>query len=138
MVTCVPQDVYDAALDAAGGVVNCWWECEVKTHKCVGGQILTVTETVSGAVGSLGATIPKEAGELLANQGKYGVARSFQLANQEQLKSLLRPLLERQFGHLRGRAIGRSALVAGAKGAFVITALVEAGISISCGYSCSK
>jgi lipid-binding SYLF domain-containing protein len=97
-----------------------------------------VTETVSGAVGSLGARIPKAAGELLANQGKNGVARSFRLANQEQLTSLLHPALEKVLGHLRGRAVARSALVARAKGVFVVTAIVEAGVSISCGYRCSK
>ena len=26
------------------GVVNCWWNCEVTTHKCVAGKILTVTD----------------------------------------------------------------------------------------------
>ena len=32
---CVPEDVYQAALDAAAGVVQCWWDCEVTIHKSV-------------------------------------------------------------------------------------------------------
>ncbi len=127
---CVEENVYQAALDAAAEVVTCWWDCEVTTHECIAGRVLTVTETVTGVVAGLGARVPKVPGELLANQGSQGVARSFRLASRQQLKALLRPYL--------GRAFARSGLVAGAKGAFVVTALVEAGISIRCGYHCSR
>lgn len=126
---CVEENVWQAALDAAAGVVNCWWQCEVRAHQCAAGKVLTVTETLSGVVTGLGAKVPKVPGELLANQGKNGLAQSFRLANQEQLKALLRPYVGREFA--------RSTLVAGAKGTFVVTALVEAGVSISCGFSCS-
>ncbi len=34
---CVPENVYNAAMQAAGGVVTCWWDCEVAIHTTVVG-----------------------------------------------------------------------------------------------------
>lgn len=127
---CIDEIHWQAAIEAAGRVVTCWWECEVTTHKCVAGKILTTVEVVGGTVAGLAARVPKGPTELLSPNTLFtGPAKSFRLANPDQLKSLLRPILSRGFA--------RSGLAAGARGAVVVTALIEAGISISCGYSCS-
>ena len=114
-------------MEAAGDVVNCWWNCEVETHKCVGGKILTVTEVVSGALSLPGITIPKLPG---------------QIVNPFDLNRGLLRALARKFGWRKAemiiRALSRNGkLMAGAKGAFVAAMLAEAGISMSCGFSCS-
>jgi hypothetical protein len=31
---CVDPNVWEAAMEAAGGLVTCWWDCEVSIHKC--------------------------------------------------------------------------------------------------------
>jgi RHS repeat-associated protein len=128
---CVEDNVWDAAMDAAGKVVSCWWECEVEIHKCVAGQMLTVTETVSGVWSAATARIPKLPHEI------YNPA--------DTNKGLLRDIINRLGG--RGTKLeriarastrggwGRAAGVA--KGTFVVTLIIEAGISAYCGYSCS-
>ena len=125
---CVEQNVWDAAMEAAGEVVNCWWKCEVETHKCVGGKLLTATEVISGVASLPGVSIPK-----LPNE----IVNPFDVN-----KGLLRDLA-RRFGwrqaELMIRSLSRNrALMIGAKGTFVTTMIVEMGISMKCGYSCGK
>lgn len=123
---CVDESVWNAAMNAAGEVVTCWWNCEVKTHKTVCGKVLVGTEVISGVVGGIGARIPKAPGEIFIPGDIY--------------KSLFRDLVKK-FGTREAemimRAIERSKGVSAAKGTFVAAVLIEAGISINCSWHCS-
>ena len=125
---CVEENVYNAAMEAAGEVVNCWWKCEIETHECIGGIILTATEFISGTMSLPGVKIPKLPGQ---------VVDPFDL-NRGMLRALARKVGWRK-AELLIRSLSRNrALMAGAKGSFVAAMLVEAGISAKCGYSCGK
>jgi RHS repeat-associated protein len=135
---CVDENVYNAALEAAGQVVNCWWKCEIETHKCVAGEILTVVEVVSGVI-SL-ATV--RVGKSHANAGQYNPVQrglqSFRLpATRVQLQTLIRQQLWDRGYRDAARAIrgfGRGPVTKLAKGSAVVAAAIEAGISINCGF----
>ncbi len=131
---CVEENVYQDALDAAAGVVNCWWDCEVTTHKCVGGKILTTVEVISGIAAAPGARITKWPDPIPNPNSPYS--------------SLARWLAAR-FGHRatgsgataigRGaKAIGRSPVTTVGKAGVVVTVVIEAGVSAVCGYNCNK
>lgn len=131
---CVEENVWQDAIGAAGQVVSCWWDCEVTTHKCVAGKILTTVEVVSGIAASPGVVVPKWPDPVrVPGQDFTSLAR----------------WLAARFGHRAGgpnptavgeaaRAIGRSRVTAVAKGIFVVTLYIEAGISAVCGYNCNK
>lgn len=131
---CVEENVYNAALDAAAEVVTCWWDCEVTTHKCVGGKILTTVEVVSGIVAAPGARITKWPDPIPNPKDPY--------------TSLSRWLSRRLGLRAKGtsgsklgsaaRTVGRSRITTVAKGVFVITLVIEAGVSAVCGYKCNK
>jgi hypothetical protein len=131
---CVEENVYQAALNAAAAVVNCWWDCEVTTHKCVGGKILTTVEVISGIAAAPGVRITKWP-DPIANRN-------------DRLTSLARWMAAR-FGHRatgsgatqmgqRARAIGRSPVTTAGKAGVVVTMVIEAGVSAVCGYNCNK
>ncbi len=42
---CVDDDVWNAALEAAGAVLQCWWDCEITTHT-------TTTTYIEGVIAS--------------------------------------------------------------------------------------
>lgn len=130
---CVEENVYQAALDAATGVVNCWWDCEVTTHKCVGGKILTTVEVVSGIAAAPGVRITKWPDPIPDPNSPYS--------------SLARWLAARFGQRATGsgataigqgaKAIGRSPITTIGKAGVVVTLAIEAGISAVCGYKCS-
>ena len=43
-----PDAVYQPALEAAGRVVTCWWDCEVQIHKSLAGQLGLTSGAVAG------------------------------------------------------------------------------------------
>jgi RHS repeat-associated protein len=48
---CVDDNVWDAAIEAAGKVVSCWWDCEITTHTNVATYIEgALTSTSSWAI----------------------------------------------------------------------------------------
>jgi RHS repeat-associated protein len=55
---CVPDNVYDAAIQAAGGVVTCWWVCEKKVHLS-GAAVIADAAGAGGALGFTHLPIPK-------------------------------------------------------------------------------
>jgi len=133
---CVEENVYQAALETAAGVVNCWWNCEVTTHKCVAGKILTVTEAVTGSISVAASRVPKNPTKFLTGFGKITPRSGF--FGSTPYTSISR-LLGRVIGAEElGKAFGRAKVVALAKGAFVVTAVVEAGVSITCGWRCRQ
>jgi RHS repeat-associated protein len=56
---CANPDAVIAATDAHEKYTSCFCQCELTTHKCVAGQILTTVEVVSGPIAALGARVPK-------------------------------------------------------------------------------
>jgi RHS repeat-associated protein len=131
---CVEESVWQDATEAGGRVVSCWWDCEVTTHKCVAGKILTTVEIVSGITAAPGVRI-----------GKWPDPTP----NPRDPFSSLSRWLAARFGHRAtgsgataiGRAakvIGRSPITSIGKGGVVVTLYIEAGISAVCGYQCNK
>lgn len=130
---CVEESVYDAALDAAAGVVNCWWDCEVKIH-C----------SVAGAAGiGAGGGLP-----LTFTHLPVAKPRDLRVIGTGDITTLQRILAERlrERGYegiatrLHGRAaavnqmpLGQAARIGGAG-----VAIVEAAFSIYCGLKCSS
>jgi RHS repeat-associated protein len=129
---CVDESIWDAAIDAAGEVVICWWQCEIKTHDCVLGKILTTTEVVSGTwsvVTSRKNKLPHE----ITNP-------------KDPMKGVLRAIIRKIPGGRGSKSekIARALLRGkwrvvsiGAKGSFTTAVIAEAVISISCGFDCS-
>lgn len=128
---CVEENVYQDALNAAAGVVTCWWDCEVNIHKCAAG----ITADVAGAVATLSFThlpVPKPAGyPRLPGSGDITT-----------LQRLLSVKL-REFGYgtnllTKGAAqVKQAPISSGIKSGIAGVAIVEAGFSIYCGYKCS-
>ena len=124
---CVEESVYNDAMEAAGRVVTCWWECEVNIHKCIAGNILLVTEIVSGAAFILGTEMMKRPDEIVIpsdiTKGFFrDIARRKGMNNMDQFfRKLTR---NKKFRFLRGLFAGLM--------------IVEAGFSIKCGLSCSR
>lgn len=137
---CVTEDVYNAALDAAAGVVNCWFQCEGDVHSTVCGKILTATEVVSGSFSLLAARVPKQWAGMTAEQ----------ISASDPYTSLARAIGKRLGGggiqgasgtrgtlEKAGRWIGRAKnLTTVAKGGLVTLAFVEAGIAWTCSFKC--
>ncbi len=107
--------------------VRCWWECEKETHSTVCGKLLLITEAFSFSTSALVPRYSKSPHEIFSFKHPYK-----------------NPFHE--FCRNRGwkgctqffRNLGRGNLIKVAKGGLVITALIEAGISIKCGYDCSE
>lgn len=122
---CVDKDVYDNAIEAAGEFVQCWWQCEVRTHKCGAGIALDTVEVVSGTISILSSRIPKLPTEIVDPTDIY--------------KGLFRDV-SRKIGNEAAdrffRNLTRSPVAKVAKGTLVVVAYIEAGISISCSASC--
>jgi hypothetical protein len=128
---CVDDNVWDAAMEAAGNVINCWWQCEVDIHQCVGGQVVVVTEIISGSWSVITSRIPKTAQEM-----------EWALNPNDKYKGALRDIL-RRVGYTEGnfsrhmtRGAGKIVMVAG-KRIFATTMFFESGVSVYCGYKCS-
>jgi hypothetical protein len=131
---CVEQDVWQDATEAGGRVVTCWWECEVTTHKCVAGKILTTVEVVSGIVGSPSVRIGKwpdpvrVPGQDVTSLSRWLAARFGQRATGPGATAIGQA----------AKTAGRSSIAIGAKLLFVFTLYIEAGVSAVCGYQCNK
>jgi len=128
---CVEENVYQAALDAAAGVFNCWWDCEVNIHSCAAG----IATEVAGAATTLTFThlpVTKPADLRVLGSGPVTTLQ----------RILAERLRERGYDWIVGKLHGRAALVnqapliqAGRIGGAGV-AIVEAGFSIYCGYKC--
>jgi len=131
---CVKPNVWEAAMDAAGGVVNCWWDCEVTIHKSVcayaadaAGAATTLTfthlEYATGVSKPLAGasqltTLQSRLALLLAQNGYKGAA-------QQLLRS-------------SAQAVSRAPIGTGITSGIAGVSIVEAGFSIYCGYKCSR
>jgi|GEM_PF-2245692 len=131
---CVEENVYQAALDAAAGVVTCWWDCQVTIHKSVCGVL-----PAAGGATTLSFThleVAKTAAELAG--GLPGQAQVTTLQSR-----LSYYLLQRGYtgpaNLLRSTAaqVSRAPVSTGVGSAVAGVAIVEAGFSIYCGYKCS-
>ena len=131
---CVPNNVWDAAINAAAGVVTCWWNCEVQTHKSIlgcacdlAGPAVTVTFThlqiakpddIKTLANATGITTLQSLLALRLKEGGYDCA-----------SGLLR----------RGaQAVSKAPWKEGLKSGIAGVAIVELGISIFCAIKCSK
>ncbi len=131
---CIEENVYQAALDAAAEVVTCWWDCEVTTHRCVGGRILTAVEVISGIAATPGARITKWP-DPIPNPNDPYTSLSRWLSRRLGLRA--KGASRSRLGSA-ARAVGRSSVPGVAKAGLVITLTIEAGVSAVCGYNCNK
>lgn len=129
---CVDDIHYQAAVNAAGNVVACWWDCEVSIHKCAGayladaagaGTVLSFThlEYTTGVSKPLAGasqltTLQSRLALELSKRGYQGIAQQ---------------LLRRGAQQVSAQTI-RSGIKSGAAG----VAIVEAAFSIYCGWKC--
>lgn len=92
------------------------------------GKILIVTEGMSGILSLPGVTIPKLPHQIFNPADPYrGLLR--ELARKVGWRKA--EMMIRQLSRNRG-------LMRGAKGTFVVTMFIEAGISAKCGFTCGK
>jgi len=131
---CVKPRVWAAAMDAAAGAVNCWWDCVVTIHQCASAY----AAGAAGAVTTLSFT-----------HVEYATGISKPLAGATRLTTLQSrlALLLRQSGYsgiaqrlLRSsaQAVSRAPIGTGIASGAAGVGIVEAGFSIYCGYSCSR
>jgi len=128
---CVEENVYQAALDAAAGVVNCWWDCEVTIHKCAAG----IAADVAGA----GTTIAFTHLPITKPPGFHRAPGSSDFTSLQRLLSV--KLREAGLGSnllTRGAAeVKQIPISSGIKSGVAGVAIIEAGFSIYCGYKCN-
>ena len=130
---CVKPRVWTAAMDAAAGTVNCWWDCVVTIHKCAG----TYAAGAAGAATTLAFTHLEYATGV--SKPLAGASRLTTL--QSRLSLFLRQNGYRGFAQqvLRSsaQAVSRSPVGTGIASGAAGVSIVEAGFSIYCGYKCS-
>ncbi len=157
-----PDEVYAAALDAAGRVVTCWWDCEVQIHESLAGQ-LGLTSGAAAGGGALWTftnlevpkppdirsrtpgpspvtTLQRLAGQRLRDAMKR--IDNLPTAQQTKIRMLRRKTIDRiaarlmdgaKHANLRPNLNGAKSV---ARGSIAGIAIVEAGFSIYCGLKC--
>jgi RHS repeat-associated protein len=122
---CVQPNVWNAAMNAAGQFVNCWWRCQIDTHSTVCGAVLIGTEVFTGTVSVLTSRIPKLPSEIFDPTDPYkGLFRDIaRRLGDERAEQFFRQLSRARWTHF-------------AKGTFVAATYVELGISIHCSIQC--
>ena len=129
---CAENNVWEAAIEAAGNALLCWWKCEAEIHECVAGKLLLVTETISGSWSVITSRIPKRPEEIFNPKDIYkGAVRN--IINKLGFKGSQAERIARAMVRGPWKPV---AIVA--KGVFATTMVVEAGFSISCGYKCGS
>ncbi len=129
---CVDESVYNAAMDAAGRVVNCFMDCEIKVHKKIptyvcdaasGAMMLTFThyEVVTNIhkplAGASNLTTMQSELALALNKIQPGLGKALRLGAQQVSRYPV--------------AAGVSSVVAG-------ISIVETGFAINCSIKCSQ
>jgi len=130
---CVPDNVWNAAIDASGEVVTCWWECEKRIHSSVAAPIADT----AGAAGMIGFThmpIPKPPSLFLPGMNPNTTAQSLSSLGAKVCRIPAYGDLARAGAREAKYFPIRSGIKSGAAG----VAIIEAGISIHCGWKCSK
>ncbi len=131
---CVDKDVYDAAINAGGRVVNCWLDCEGTIHK----SALAYGADACGAAATISFTHVEFAkGAVRQGIGTPGDVTTAQSAlalwlAQQGYKGSVQQLLRSS-----AQAVSKAPLSAGVKSGVAGVAIVEAGFSIYCGWKCS-
>lgn len=157
-----PDTVYGAALDAAGRVVTCWWDCEVQIHESLAGELGLTAGAATGG-GTLwtftNLPVPKPADIARRTIGDSPVTTLQRILGQrlrdamDRIDSLpkaqrtrIRMLRRKAFDRIAARLMdaGKRAKLqprlsgakSVAKGSVAGIAIVEAGFSIYCGLKC--
>lgn len=129
---CTDHTIWEAAVEAAGGAILCWWDCEVSVH-CnaaayaadAAGAAATFTFT-HGQFSKPPDLIRPGASDLTTLQSRL----SYELRSRG-YNNLSKPL------RLGARAVKARPVAAGAGSLIAGAAMAEAGISVYCGWKCS-
>ena len=128
---CANPDVVIAATDAHEKYTSCFCHCELTTHKCVAGQILTTVEVISGPIAALGARVPKSPSFFF---GGFGLP-NYPTPTPGDYDTVAMWLAGWLGANKLGSAFSRVVAPVGRAGA-VGAALAEAGIAAKCWVDC--